>query len=57
MIDDELLAILICPACKAEVELDADAIRCTGCARSYPIRDGIPVMLVEEASGGPSEGS
>ena len=51
-IDPSLLEILICPACHGDLaELDADAgLECAGCGRIYPIRDGIPVMLVEEAS-------
>lgn len=49
MISDELLNILACPACKTEVELKENKICCTQCGRKYPIRDGIPVMLIEEA--------
>jgi UDP-glucose 4-epimerase len=49
MIDKELLEILACPACKAPVTLEGDRIVCTACGRRYPIRDGIPVMLVDEA--------
>ena len=51
MIDKELLAILACPACKAPVRQEGDRLLCTapGCGLRYPIRDGIPVMLVEEA--------
>jgi len=49
MIDRELLQILACPACKAPVVEDGDRIVCTACGRRYPIRDGIPVMLIEEA--------
>jgi len=49
MIDKELLSILACPACKADVELKDEKIVCTKCRRKYPIRDGIPVMLIEEA--------
>lgn len=49
MIDKELLSILACPDCKAPVEEREDKIVCTTCGRKYPIRDGIPVMLVEEA--------
>ena len=49
MIDDKLLEILACPACKTEVKLQQDRLVCVKCARRYPIRDGIPVMLVEEA--------
>ena len=49
MIDRELLDILACPVCKADVELKDEKIICTQCGRRYPIKDGIPVMLVEEA--------
>lgn len=49
MIDKELLEILACPLCKTPVELKEDRLVCTKCGRRYPIRDGIPVMLVEEA--------
>lgn len=49
MIDDELLNILACPACKADVKLEGEKIVCTKCARRYPIKDGIPVMLLDEA--------
>ena len=49
MIDKELLDILACPACKADVELKEERIVCLKCGRKYPIRDGIPVMLVDEA--------
>ena len=49
MIDKELLDILACPACKATVELKEEKIVCTQCVLKYPIKDGIPVMLVEES--------
>ena len=49
MIDKELLDILACPLCKEEVKLEDDRIVCTKCGRRYPIRDGIPVMLIDEA--------
>lgn len=51
MIDKELLDILACPACKADVKLENDRIVCTNpsCAKRYPVRDGIPVMLIDEA--------
>lgn len=55
MIDDELLKILICPACRSSVRLEGEKIICTKCGRRYPIRDGIPVMLVDEAEGGDEE--
>ena len=51
MIDSELLAILACPACQTDVVLQDQKIVCVKCGRKYPIRDGIPMMLVEEAEG------
>jgi len=47
--DEKLLEILACPACKADVKLQDGKIVCTGCARRYPIKDDIPVMLIDEA--------
>jgi uncharacterized protein len=46
------LDILVCPVCKSQVELLADesGLKCVSCRRVYPIRDEIPVMLVEEAT-------
>jgi len=51
-ISQELLEILACPACKAKVELkpDGKALKCVECKRVYPIRDDIPVMLIDEAT-------
>lgn len=52
-ISPELLEILRCPKCKAKVEItdDKSGLRCVNdqCNLVYPIRDEIPVMLVEEA--------
>ncbi|MFH1360572.1 MAG: Trm112 family protein [Candidatus Omnitrophota bacterium] len=49
MIDNELLKILACPACKSDVKLEEKKIVCVQCGRKYPIKDGIPIMLVDEA--------
>jgi uncharacterized protein YbaR (Trm112 family) len=51
MIDKELLEILVCPQCKADVREEGDRLVCTNpqCGLRYPIRDGIPVMLIDEA--------
>ena len=57
MIDPKLLEILACPACKTEVRLEGERLVCVQCGRRYPIRDDIPVMLVEEAEGGPDKRS
>lgn len=50
-ISKELLEILACPLCKKEVKLTADekGLKCVSCHRVYPIRDDIPVMLIDEA--------
>jgi uncharacterized protein YbaR (Trm112 family) len=50
-ISKDLLEILVCPQCKATLELKADesSLKCVKCHRVYPIRDEIPVMLPDEA--------
>ncbi len=50
-VSKELLEILVCPLCKAPVELvhDGAGLKCAQCKRVYPIRDDIPVMLIDEA--------
>ena len=51
MIAKELLEILACPACKHPVRLEGEQLVCQNqqCRLRYPIRDGIPIMLIEEA--------
>ena len=49
MIDEKLLKILACPKCQTDVELKDSKIECLSCGRKYPVRDGIPIMLEEEA--------
>ncbi|MCL2459538.1 MAG: Trm112 family protein [Desulfobulbus sp.] len=51
MIKKELLDILACPQCKGPVELTVggDGIVCRACQLLYPIRDSIPIMLIDEA--------
>ena len=50
-IDDWLLEILACPQCRASLRTDesANELVCTGCGLAYPVRDDIPVLLVDEA--------
>ncbi len=49
MVDEKLLEILACPQCKAPVKEADGWIVCCKCRKKYPIRDDIPIMLVEEA--------
>lgn len=51
MLDDELLKILACPKCKGDLEYDPQGgwLICQHCRLKYPIRDDIPVMLIDEA--------
>jgi uncharacterized protein YbaR (Trm112 family) len=57
MIDQDLLDILVCPDCKrpvakvdpAQGEKEEAWLVCSGCGLAYPVRDGIPIMLIEEA--------
>ncbi|MBN1872171.1 MAG: Trm112 family protein [Candidatus Omnitrophica bacterium] len=49
VISQELLNILVCPACKEKLRIEGEKIKCTKCNRSYPVRNGIPIMLIEEA--------
>jgi uncharacterized protein YbaR (Trm112 family) len=51
-ISKEVLAILVCPVCKKPVYPlpDDSGYKCEACKRLYPVRDGIPVMLPEEAT-------
>ena len=50
-IDPELLEILACPKCKPAVVLvdNGSGLKCSTCRRVYPIKDDIPVMLIDEA--------
>jgi len=56
-LDPTLLEILACPDDKQPViyqrEGDAERLTCTSCGKRYPVRDGIPVMLIDEATVGP----
>lgn len=57
LIDPTLAEILVCPVDHADLteDVEASVLECTSCRRRYPVRDGIPVMLVEEAEGGPDD--
>lgn len=51
MLDEKLLEILVCPECKGELEhrTDPEELVCASCALVFEVRDGIPVMLIDEA--------
>lgn len=55
-VDPELLEILACPECKAPVVLvnEDTGLKCKQCRRVFPIKDDIPVMLIDEATIEPS---
>lgn len=62
-IDARLLDVLACPAedhaplrAGSATDPDDDFLTCTACGRSYPVRDGIPVLLLSEARGGLPDG-
>ena len=48
-VDPKLLEILVCPLCKGRLVVRADELICKADRLGYPIKDGIPVMLEEEA--------
>jgi uncharacterized protein YbaR (Trm112 family) len=53
-ISEELLNILVCPECQVEVDIiqyqsGKNGLKCRKCQRVYPIEEGIPIMLVDEA--------
>ena len=51
-IPKELLDILVCPLCKTPVKPTPDdaSLKCNTCHRVYPVRDEIPVMLIDQAT-------
>jgi uncharacterized protein YbaR (Trm112 family) len=48
-VPEELLEIMACPACRASLREEGDALVCAGCGLHYPVSEGIPVMLPETA--------
>ena len=55
-LDAELLEILVCPNDRGELDYqqDPEVLECTTCGYRYPVRDGIPVMLIDEAEKPPT---
>lgn len=57
MIPKDLLDILVCPACKKPLLYrtgQEESLKCTACRRVYPVRDNIPILLIDEAVVDPS---
>jgi uncharacterized protein YbaR (Trm112 family) len=50
-LDEALLALLVCPACRGELEPEPDgaALACRGCGRRYQVREGTPILLADDA--------
>jgi LSD1 subclass zinc finger protein len=51
MIAPSLLEILVCPACRQRLALkdNGETLKCAACHRAYPVRDDIPILLIDEA--------
>ncbi|MCS6859669.1 MAG: Trm112 family protein [Abditibacteriales bacterium] len=58
LIDPKLMEILVCPDCHGDLEEweAQQRLVCQKCGKRYPVRDGIPVMLIEEAELPPPSG-
>jgi LSD1 subclass zinc finger protein len=56
MIPQDLLDILVCPACKTPLLLkeNGESLKCNQCRRVYPVRDNIPILLIDQAATDPS---
>jgi uncharacterized protein YbaR (Trm112 family) len=48
-VSDEFVALLACPRCHGQLERDGDGLLCPACGLVFPVRDGVPVLLLEEA--------
>jgi uncharacterized protein YbaR (Trm112 family) len=48
-LDPALLDIIVCPACHGSLSVQGEELVCADCGLAYPVRDDIPVLLVDEA--------
>jgi len=49
MLDKKILDFIVCPQCKSDLELDGEFLICKTCNVKYPIKNDIPILLIEEA--------
>jgi uncharacterized protein YbaR (Trm112 family) len=52
MVPQDLLDILVCPLCKKPLTVkgNGESLKCSECRRVYPVRDDIPILLIDEAT-------
>ncbi len=56
MLEAEFVKRLACPACKTALAQEGAKLCCAQCGRRYPIREGVPILLLEEAEMGAEDG-
>ncbi len=49
MLDKKILDFIVCPQCKSDLKLDGEFLICRVCNVKYPIKNDIPILLIEEA--------
>ena len=49
MLDKKILDFIVCPQCKGDLKLEEEFLICQNCQLKYPIKDDIPILLIEEA--------
>jgi len=49
-VDPKILNIIVCPQCRGDLTLETELLFCTACALEYPIRNGIPILLIDSAN-------
>lgn len=49
-VNPKVLEIIVCPQCRGELALEAESLYCKKCSLDYPIRNGIPVLLIDAAA-------
>jgi uncharacterized protein YbaR (Trm112 family) len=49
MLDKKILDFIVCPQCKGDLKLEEEFLICQNCKLKYPIKDDIPILLIEEA--------